>query len=50
MMWNYSSQVDHYPPVSYSLPDTSDTQFNLAKTLFLGKVFGECTLFIYLRC
>ncbi|XP_048833106.1 contactin-associated protein-like 2a [Brienomyrus brachyistius] len=32
-------QVDHYPPVSYRLPDASDTQFNLAKTLFLGKVF-----------
>ncbi|KAM4533912.1 contactin-associated protein-like 2a isoform 1-T1 [Odontesthes bonariensis] len=32
-------QLDHYPPVSYSLPDASDTQFNLIKTLFLGKVF-----------
>ncbi|KAI1889032.1 hypothetical protein AGOR_G00174880 [Albula goreensis] len=32
-------QLDHYPPVSYTLPDTSDTQFNLIKTLFLGKVF-----------
>lgn len=35
-------QLDHYPPVSYTLPDASDTQFNLVKTLFLGKVFGEC--------
>uniref|UniRef100_A0A3Q3GC94 Contactin associated protein 2 n=1 Tax=Kryptolebias marmoratus TaxID=37003 RepID=A0A3Q3GC94_KRYMA len=32
-------QLDHYPAVSYSLPDASDTQFNLVKTLFLGKVF-----------
>uniref|UniRef100_A0A8C7L4R6 Contactin associated protein 2 n=1 Tax=Oncorhynchus kisutch TaxID=8019 RepID=A0A8C7L4R6_ONCKI len=32
-------QLDHYPPVSYSLPEASDTQFNLVKTLFLGKVF-----------
>uniref|UniRef100_A0A4W5JE30 Laminin G domain-containing protein n=1 Tax=Hucho hucho TaxID=62062 RepID=A0A4W5JE30_9TELE len=34
-------QLDHYPPVSYSLPEASNTQFNLVKTLFLGKVFGE---------
>lgn len=32
-------QLDHYPPVSYTLPNSSDTQFNLVKTLFLGKVF-----------
>ncbi|XP_028288849.1 contactin-associated protein-like 2a [Parambassis ranga] len=32
-------QLDHYPPVSYSLPEASDTQFNLVKTLFLGKVY-----------
>ncbi|KAG7236987.1 hypothetical protein INR49_032918 [Caranx melampygus] len=32
-------QLDHYPPVSYTLPDTSDTQFNLVKSLFLGKVY-----------
>ncbi|KAM6900735.1 contactin-associated protein-like 2a [Xenentodon cancila] len=32
-------QLDHYPPVNYNLPDASDTQFNLVKTLFLGKVF-----------
>ncbi|CAF97960.1 unnamed protein product [Tetraodon nigroviridis] len=32
-------QLDHYPPVSYTLPDASDTHFNLVKTLFLGKVF-----------
>ncbi|XP_062336153.1 contactin-associated protein-like 2 [Osmerus eperlanus] len=35
-------QLDHYPPVSYSLPESSDTQMNLVKTLFLGRVFGEC--------
>ncbi|KAE8279972.1 Contactin-associated protein-like 2 Cell recognition molecule Caspr2 Precursor [Larimichthys crocea] len=35
-------QLDHYPPVSYTLPDASDTQFNLVKTLFLGKVFDLC--------
>ncbi|XP_056155171.1 contactin-associated protein-like 2a, partial [Lampris incognitus] len=32
-------QLDHYPPVSYTLPEGSDIQFNLVKTLFLGKVF-----------
>ncbi|KPP71992.1 hypothetical protein Z043_109045 [Scleropages formosus] len=32
------SRLDHYPPVSYALPDASDTQINLVKTLFLGKV------------
>ncbi|XP_055737592.1 contactin-associated protein-like 2a [Salvelinus fontinalis] len=32
-------QLDHYPPVSYSLPEASDTQLNLVKTIFLGKVF-----------
>uniref|UniRef100_A0AAR2K251 Contactin associated protein like 2b n=1 Tax=Pygocentrus nattereri TaxID=42514 RepID=A0AAR2K251_PYGNA len=32
-------QLDHYPTVSYSLPDASDTVFNLVKTIFLGKVF-----------
>ncbi|KAM6976563.1 contactin-associated protein-like 2a [Aplochiton taeniatus] len=32
-------QLDHYPPVSYTLPAASDTQFNLVKTLFLGKVY-----------
>ncbi|XP_076014443.1 contactin-associated protein-like 2a [Genypterus blacodes] len=32
-------QLDYYPPVSYTLPDASDTHFNLVKTLFLGKVF-----------
>uniref|UniRef100_A0AAV2LBU2 Contactin associated protein 2 n=1 Tax=Knipowitschia caucasica TaxID=637954 RepID=A0AAV2LBU2_KNICA len=31
-------QLDHYPTVSYTLPDASDTQLNLVKTLFLGKV------------
>uniref|UniRef100_A0A8C5EF26 Contactin associated protein 2 n=1 Tax=Gouania willdenowi TaxID=441366 RepID=A0A8C5EF26_GOUWI len=31
--------LDHYPAVSYKLPDASDTQFNLVKSLFLGKVF-----------
>ncbi|KAI7792786.1 putative contactin-associated protein-like 2, partial [Triplophysa rosa] len=32
-------QLDHYPPVSYTLPEASDIQFNLIKSLFLGKVF-----------
>ncbi|KAM8823747.1 contactin-associated protein-like 2a isoform 1-T1 [Spinachia spinachia] len=32
-------QLDHYPPVSYTLPADSDTQLSLVKTLFLGKVF-----------
>ncbi|KAM9331850.1 contactin-associated protein-like 2a [Pholidichthys leucotaenia] len=32
-------QLDHYPSVSYNLPEASDTQFNLVKTLFLGKVY-----------
>ncbi|XP_061821492.1 contactin-associated protein-like 2a isoform X2 [Nerophis lumbriciformis] len=32
-------QLDHYPAVSYTLPDASDTKFNLVKTLFLGKVY-----------
>ncbi|KAG7317659.1 hypothetical protein KOW79_018694 [Hemibagrus wyckioides] len=32
-------QLDHYPSVSYTLPEASDTHFNQVKTLFLGKVF-----------
>lgn len=44
------SQLDHYPPVSYTLPDASDTQFNLVKSLFLGKVFGKCLLLPLSRC
>uniref|UniRef100_A0A3Q3NKW7 Contactin associated protein 2a n=1 Tax=Mastacembelus armatus TaxID=205130 RepID=A0A3Q3NKW7_9TELE len=32
-------QLDHYPPATYTLPEASDTQFNLVKTLFLGKVY-----------
>ncbi|XP_035382266.1 contactin-associated protein-like 2a isoform X2 [Electrophorus electricus] len=32
-------QLDHYPPVSYTLPQASDVQFNLVKALFLGKVY-----------
>ncbi|TTC44339.1 Contactin-associated protein-like 5 [Bagarius yarrelli] len=32
-------QFDHYPTMSYSLPEASDTEFNLIKTIFLGKVF-----------
>uniref|UniRef100_A0AAY4A133 Contactin-associated protein-like 2 n=1 Tax=Denticeps clupeoides TaxID=299321 RepID=A0AAY4A133_9TELE len=32
-------QLDHYPSVSYSLPEESDTEFNNIKSLFLGKVF-----------
>jgi hypothetical protein len=34
-------QLDHYPVTTYTLPDASDTHFNLVKTIFLGKVFGE---------
>ncbi|XP_015242103.1 PREDICTED: contactin-associated protein-like 2 isoform X2 [Cyprinodon variegatus] len=34
-----SIQLDHYPPVSYKLPEASDIQFDLVKTLFLGKVY-----------
>ncbi|KAG7488620.1 hypothetical protein MATL_G00036130 [Megalops atlanticus] len=37
-------ELDHYPPVSYTLPDASDTQFNLVKTLFLGKVFAQASV------
>ncbi|XP_047444434.1 contactin-associated protein-like 2b isoform X2 [Mugil cephalus] len=32
-------QVDHYPVSIYTLPEGSDTQFNLVKSIFLGKVF-----------
>ncbi|XP_056599327.1 contactin-associated protein-like 2b [Triplophysa dalaica] len=32
-------QLDHYPTVRYSLPEASETEFNLVKTIFLGKVF-----------
>ncbi|GLD63572.1 contactin-associated protein-like 2 [Lates japonicus] len=32
-------QLDHYPVSTYTLPETSDTQFNLVKSIFLGKVF-----------
>lgn len=32
-------QLDHYPVSTYTLPAASDTQFNLIKSIFLGKVF-----------
>ncbi|KAG7453711.1 contactin-associated protein-like 2 [Solea senegalensis] len=32
-------QLDHYPVYTYSLPESSDTHFNLVKSIFLGKVF-----------
>ncbi|KAI5617095.1 contactin-associated protein-like 2 precursor, partial [Silurus asotus] len=32
-------QLDHYPPVSYTLPDAANTHFTLVKNLFLGKVY-----------
>uniref|UniRef100_A0A8C4D703 Contactin associated protein like 2b n=1 Tax=Dicentrarchus labrax TaxID=13489 RepID=A0A8C4D703_DICLA len=32
-------QLDHYPVSTYTLPEDSDTQFNLVKSIFLGKVF-----------
>lgn len=44
------SQMDHYSPVTYTLPDASDTQFNMVKSLFLGKVFGKlCANFLSLQ-
>ncbi|XP_077580173.1 contactin-associated protein-like 2b isoform X1 [Stigmatopora nigra] len=32
-------QLDHYPVSTYILPEASDTEFNMIKSLFLGKVF-----------
>ncbi|KAK5859349.1 hypothetical protein PBY51_020912 [Eleginops maclovinus] len=32
-------QLDHYPVSTHLLPETSDTTFNLLKSIFLGKVF-----------
>ncbi|XP_041660286.1 contactin-associated protein-like 2 [Cheilinus undulatus] len=32
-------QLDHYPVSTYTLPETSDIQFNMIKSIFLGKVF-----------
>uniref|UniRef100_UPI0037E7851E contactin-associated protein-like 2 n=1 Tax=Semicossyphus pulcher TaxID=241346 RepID=UPI0037E7851E len=32
-------QLDHYPVSTYTLPEASDTHFNLIKSIFLGKVF-----------
>ncbi|XP_034410981.1 contactin-associated protein-like 2b isoform X3 [Cyclopterus lumpus] len=32
-------QLDHYSVSTYTLPEASDTQFNLVKSIFLGKVF-----------
>uniref|UniRef100_A0A665V546 Contactin-associated protein-like 2 n=1 Tax=Echeneis naucrates TaxID=173247 RepID=A0A665V546_ECHNA len=32
-------QLDHYPVSTYTLPEASDAQFNLVKSIFLGKVF-----------
>ncbi|XP_062260924.1 contactin-associated protein-like 2b [Platichthys flesus] len=32
-------QLDHYPVYTYTLPEASDTKFNLIKSIFLGKVF-----------
>ncbi|KAM3605215.1 uncharacterized protein V6R79_022304 [Siganus canaliculatus] len=32
-------QLDHYPVSVYTLPEASDTNFNLIKSIFLGKVF-----------
>ncbi|XP_040027121.2 contactin-associated protein-like 2b [Gasterosteus aculeatus] len=32
-------QLDHYSVSTYSLPEASDTHFNLVKSIFLGKVF-----------
>ncbi|MGH0132094.1 UNVERIFIED_CONTAM: hypothetical protein FKN15_027715 [Acipenser sinensis] len=35
---NIQLQLDHYPSVSYTLPESSDIHFNSIKTLFLGRV------------
>lgn len=45
-------KVDHYPTVDYTLPEASDTEFNLVKTIFLGKVFGKhyFQLFVVFTC
>ncbi|XP_033975452.1 contactin-associated protein-like 2 [Trematomus bernacchii] len=32
-------QLDHYPVSTHFLPEASDTNFNLLKSIFLGKVF-----------
>ncbi|XP_073348301.1 contactin-associated protein-like 2b [Pagrus major] len=32
-------QLDHYPVSTHTLPEASDTQLNLVKSIFLGKVF-----------
>ncbi|XP_041847532.1 contactin-associated protein-like 2b [Melanotaenia boesemani] len=32
-------QLDHYPLSTHTLPEASDTHFNLVKSIFLGKVF-----------
>ncbi|KAM4551352.1 contactin-associated protein-like 2b [Odontesthes bonariensis] len=32
-------QLDHYPLFTYTLPEASDTHFNLVKSIFLGKIF-----------
>ncbi|XP_034038246.1 contactin-associated protein-like 2b [Thalassophryne amazonica] len=32
-------QLDHYPVSTHMLPEASDTQLNLLKSMFLGKVF-----------
>jgi len=37
----YVLQLDHYPLFTYTLPEASDTHFNLVKSIFLGKVFGK---------
>lgn len=32
-------QLDHYPQSTYVLPEKSDQEFNLVKSIFLGKVY-----------
>ena len=39
-------QLDHYPVSTYTLPEASDTQLNLVKSIFLGKVFGKWSEYI----
>lgn len=35
-------QLDHYPVSTYMLPEACDGNFRMVKSIFLGKVFGEC--------
>ncbi|XP_044151374.1 contactin-associated protein-like 2 [Bufo gargarizans] len=41
---NIIFQLDHYSPATYSLPPSSETQFNGPKALFLGRVLETGTI------